>query len=64
MLLVPGWLPRDVQCCCSALFITKLRSLLVTFYNSYHAVQSSYNCPNLVFSKPDEVRKEKKTRHM
>lgn len=64
MLLVPGWLPRDVQCCCSALFITKLRSLLVTFYNPYHAVQSSYNCPNLVFSKPDEVRKEKKTRHM
>lgn len=64
MLVVLGWLPRDTQRCCNALFITKLRSLLVTFYNSYHTVQSSYNCPNLVFSKPDEVRKGKKAQHM
>lgn len=42
----------------------KLHSLLVTFYNCYHAVQSSYNCPNLVFSKPDEVRKEKNQHSM
>lgn len=59
MLVLPGWLPKDIQCC-NPLFITKPRSTPVTFYNSYRAVQSSYNCPNLVFSKPEEVRKEKK----
>lgn len=63
MLVLPGWLPKDIQCC-NSLFVTKPRSLLVTFYNSYHAVQSSYNCPDLVFSKPEEVRKEKKEHSM
>lgn len=62
MLVLTGWLPEDVQCC-SSLFITKTCSLLVTFYNSYHTVQSSYNCPNLVFSQP-EVRKKKKVHSM
>lgn len=59
MLVLLGWLPEDIQSY-NSLFITKPHSSLVTFYNSYHAVQSSYNCPNLVFSKPKEVRKEKK----
>lgn len=57
MLVLPGCLPKHIQCC-NPLFITKPHSLLVTFYNSYHAVQSSYNCPNLVFSKPGEVKKK------
>lgn len=60
MLVLPGWLPKDIQCC-NPLFITKPHSLLVTFYNSYHPVQSSYNCPNLVFSKPGEVKKKEHT---
>lgn len=59
-LALPGWLPKDIQFC-NPLFITKPHSLLVTFYNSYHTVQSSYNCPNLVLSKPGEVKKKEHT---